>query len=235
MTPGSLLELSHEEGAHLRRVLRIQIGEQVELVNGKGLLATATVAGFTKDTAQLYLDAIAQLEDDRIPVTLIVAMLKAERMDWLMEKATELGPHTIMPVITERSVRPSHDKRGMLRCERWNIIARQTLKQCRGIYLPLIQTPMPIQHAIVGLPGKGFMLNEMETNSFLASSCMKCNDFSCFFLCIGPEGAFTPQEAKMLIEAGFESVSLGRRILRAETAAIAALGIMSSVLNEKRT
>lgn len=234
LAQGKMLELSAQEGAHLRRVLRIQIGERVELVNGRGLVATATVAGFTKDIVQLHLDSITTLEDDRIPVALIVSLLKAERMDWLMEKATELGPHTIMPVITERSIRPSHDKRGLLRLERWNIIARQTLKQCKGIYLPLIHPPMPIDHVIQGLQGKGFMLNEMEMKAFLASSCMESKSFSFFSLCIGPEGAFSPQEARLLVDAGFESVSLGRRILRAETAAIAGLGIMSSVLNEQR-
>ncbi len=236
LKPGSTVELSEQEGSHLKTVLRIKPEETVELVNGNGFLASARVSGFTKRSVLLYITSVAQMEDDRLPVTLIVSMLKAERMDWLVEKATELGPLAILPVITERSVRPSHNTREMSRLKRWSAIACQTLKQCKGVYLPLIDHPIPLTDAVKKTLGcKGFMLNEMEKKSFLNSSCVTSGSSSMFSLCIGPEGAFTPQESRMLLEAEFESVSLGRRILRAETAAIAALGVMSSILNATRT
>lgn len=206
-----LIELTSEDAHYLTRVLRRKAGDAVVLLNNSGDQFRGTLV----DARHVRLQSRQQVSAEPAQrVILLVGLIKGERMDWLVEKATELGVAEIRPLLTSRTV----PKGG--RIDRWQRIAKEAAEQCERGKIPVIGEPQPLKTALNGLPATRLALLERHEAKPLGAV------FGDAAVAVGPEGGWSKEESQWLLAQGFEAASLGARILRAETAALAALARM---------
>lgn len=225
-------ELRGEDARHLARVLRAAPGQQYEVSDGTGVyLAEIAVV----EKKRVVFRVIEALDTPEAPVrlTLFAAIVKFDRFEWLVEKATELGVAAIVPVNAARS------EKGLLegarkRAERWRRIAHEASQQARRLGPPEIGEPQPLAAAIAGgiAAGAGFryFLDEKPGAPPLLAAIPRHGErrgSDSIALLSGPEGGWTDAERAAATAAGWRPVSLGTLIPRAETAAIAAAGIVT--------
>jgi len=228
-SPGHELSVSGPEGRHLSRVRRIRPGAHARIKDGLGLAFTARVLSVSGDTVRFELMEQVPSGDDTLPLILAPAVIKGKRMDWLIQKACELGVREIQPVITRRTVVRPDD--GVGRQRRWHSIAVQALKQCSGNRLTLIHSPLFLGQ-LLDISGGLFkiMLCEVFGKRTLMSTLFSEPQTETACMLLGPEGGFAPDEISRCAEAGFIQVTLGSRILRTETAAVAAVAQFAAVV-----
>ncbi len=218
LTPGAEVRLSPEESRHAAKALRLAVGDEALLADGRGLEALARVSGVGKEVTFQVLSLREKAQRSGRRVTLLQAPLKGPRMDWLIEKLTELGVATIQPVLSEHTVAAP------TKLDRWHRLAQSALKQSGNLLLPEIHEPVPLAEALRALPeGKRFLLSPGGQRS-LAAALLEAPQAD-VVLAIGPEGGFSPAEERVFAEAGFESLTLSQQILRGETAAIVATAL----------
>lgn len=225
--------LTGEQATHLIRVLRAQPGMEFDIVAGDRV-HHAVIAGITGDSVRFNLVAEIPAEP-ALPVTLLLAVFKFDRMEWAIEKSTELGVARIIPVITRRSEK--HLARSApARAERWRRIAHESAKQSRRSDVPVIEEAVPLKTA-AAREGDAvrLVLAEQERSTTLRGALEEAlkntgDDFPEIRLAVGPEGGWAAEEEALFDDAGWKPVSLGPRILRAETAAITALAVTASLL-----
>ena len=229
---GADVVLSGREGRHLARVRRIRQGASARLKDGLGRAFSARVVSVKRDTVRFALERCVPCPDDTLPVILMPAVIKGKRMDWLVQKACELGVREIQPVITERTlIKKAADRQK--RCRRWEEIACQALKQCGGNMLTRINIPVPVTEIFEGVSGMvKIMLWEGRDGSPLFSLLKDAASMGQAAILAGPEGGFTRGEVAQCMERGFITATLGSRILRTETAALAALVQISAILQD---
>ncbi len=231
--------LTGEQAEHLARVLRATPGQIYDVVAG-GFLHRAEIVSVrpssSGQSAEVLFTLHEELESDSaLPLHLLLAVFKFDHMEWAIEKATELGVGRITPVLarrTEKHLAQAATKRA----ERWRRIALEASKQSRRTSIPEISEPITLKEAleVVDSPVR-ILLSETEQTASLAAVLQKpghVTDESEFShaLAIGPEGGWTQEEMALFTGHGWQHVTLGPRILRAETAAIAAIAILSSHL-----
>jgi len=207
---------------HLSRVLRAQIGQQYEIATPDGV-RLGTIVEITAEAVAFSLSDLpdAQRNQSQIVTHLYLAVFKFDRFEWAVEKCTELGVGSITPVIAQRT--DSHlAKSAANRVARWQRIAHEAAQQSRRDAAPEISDPKRVDKAIAEAPGKRIVLAETEREQRLADLLEAGSPTS---FAIGPEGGWTESELVLFRESGWISASLGPNILRAETAAIAALSI----------
>lgn len=219
---GSLATLPAGEAHHIAAVLRLQPGAMVELIDGQGLVYAGRLETVNRSMVTVrLLSRHHEQEDAGRPLILLQALLKGKKMDVVVQKATELGVHTLQPLVTRYS-----EGRGNLarQAERWQRIMVEACKQCRRSQ-PMRIEPL-IDFAGVTLPSSGprILFWEGETTERLLPEFLAVPGQVC--LLIGPEGGLHQQEAEEARAKGFQAVSLGRRILRAETATLATVAIV---------
>jgi len=215
-----------EHAAHLSRVLRAQVGQQFDLAVG-GTVRQGTITAISQDRIEFALgEEIASAP--AAPVTLLLSIFKFDRMEWVIEKCTELGVARIVPVVARRT-----DARlaaaAAKRRERWQRLARQASEQSRRATPPEVAAPLKLKEA-THCDGLRIVLAESEEDTRLPEILAEYRPGAEISLAIGPEGGWTADERKLFSSAGWISVSLGATILRAETAAIAATAITISAL-----
>ena len=212
-----------EDAGHLTRVLRVERGQKYELSDGaRVFLAEVTLAA--KSRVEFAVIEELAVEAPVVRVHLYPALIKFDRFELLVEKATELGAASITPVAAVRSDK-GLDQGAVKRAERWRKIARETSQQCRRVELPEISEPLRLAAAIAAAPGVRIMLEEEPGARPLAiETPSPAGDVSVF---LGPEGGWSDPERDLFRAALVQPVSLGPLILRAETAAIAALTLLS--------
>lgn len=221
-------ELRGEDARHLARVLRGEPGQQFEVSDGTGVYL-AEIAAVEKE--RVVFRVIEALDTPPAPVrlTLLAAIFKFDRFEWLVEKATELGVAAIVPVNAARS------EKGLLeaarkRAERWRRIAHESSQQARRLGPPEIGELQPLAAAIAAGRGLRYFLDEKPGAPPLLTALpppAERRGSDSVALLTGPEGGWTDAEGAAAIAAGCTPVSLGPLILRAETAAIAAAGILT--------
>jgi len=221
------------QAEHLARVLRAQPGTQADIV-ADGRVYRASIASVHADEVRFTL--YEEIPSERaLPITLLLAIFKFDRMEWAIEKVTELGVATVVPVIARRTEKHLAQAAGK-RVERWRRIAQEAAQQARRSDIPTIEEP-------IALPGRlalsstapQILLAEDERSTTLRQRIDAALDASNselpnFEFAIGPEGGWTQEEVALFQKHQWQSASLGPRILRAETAAIATLAIASSLL-----
>lgn len=229
--------LTGAQAEHMARVLRAQPGMEADVVAG-GRVFHAEVAAVhgNHGESEVRLNLLAELEaDPALPVTLVTAIYKFDRMEWLLEKATELGVAAIAPVIarrTEKHLAEAAEKRA----ERWRRIVHEAAKQSRRSDVPLIHDPGPLAARVKASPGASrIVLAEQERTTTLRSLIEEAaeaagDEMPALEIAIGPEGGWAPAEEALFDANGWKAASLGPRILRAETAGIAALAVVASCL-----
>jgi 16S rRNA (uracil1498-N3)-methyltransferase len=223
---GRRLTLTGPEHRHLGRVLRARPGDLVTLFDGAGGEVEARVVEVDRAQTELELGARRSAAVPGAPVTLLCAIPRGPRMDFLVQKTAELGVCRLVPLITARSVARPGAEAG--RRSRWEKIAREAARQCGRADVPAIEAPTPLSIAIAapGLPARRLALFEGERQRSLRSELSGTSPAATALL-IGPEGGFAPDEIEAARAAGFVAVGLGRLILRVETAAIVALALVA--------
>ncbi len=224
---GDRASLLGDHADHLSRVLRAEIGEQYDIATPAGV-RLGRIVSVKEGCVDFLLGDFLPNEQRLTPeITMALAIYKFDRMEWAIEKCTELGATRIIPFIsarTEKHLAQAAEKRA----ERWRRLATQASEQSRRASPPEVADPVKLDQLLVESAPLRIVLSESETARGLASALTQAKGR--LLLAIGPEGGWTPNELKKFDQSGWRSSSLGPTILRAETAAIAALAIALSHL-----
>lgn len=222
--PGAgTFELEEDTARHVVQVLRMEAGEQLELTDGAGSAATVTIVQTGKKKCTVQTVSVEQKEERRPALYLAVAFTRnAARNEWLLEKATEMGARSILPLQAERS------ERERFRYDRWQHILVSAMLQSRQYYLPRLAEPASLEkilNAHKEVPGK-YLAHCMPAfpRTPIDQVLKKGEDV---LLLIGPEGDFTPEEVTLAYDAGCSGITLGKTRLRTETAAMAACAVFN--------
>ena len=230
--PGTFAEeitITGGDAHHLAHVMRAQIGDEITVAGVGGRVARMTVSAVVPDAVQLSLEEyLVQEEENSHEVILVQALLKGEKMDFVVQKAVELGAAALYPVMTERVVVRYDAKKAAARAARWQKIADEAAKQCgRRALMPvaeITELSSLLQNAEFFHTSDTAVIfcyeGEAEQSMRTALRALTARRI---VLVVGPEGGFSLAEAAAVCAASAEVVSLGRLILRAETAALTAL------------
>ncbi|MDR3050534.1 MAG: 16S rRNA (uracil(1498)-N(3))-methyltransferase [Oscillospiraceae bacterium] len=225
---GREVALPQDEAQHAARVLRLAPGQAVELLDGQARWAAA-LTQVSPQGARAIVRALLADGEPRLRLTLCQGLVKGDKMDWIVQKCTELGVHAVQPVRMRRCVAQDGGGRAL---ERWQRIAREAAKQCGRARVPGILPPVDwgglalllAQQDVALVPWEGATTGSLaraldETPARLA-------------LVIGPEGGMAEEEMAALTARGARTVTLGPRILRAETAAVAAVAAVMTICGD---
>lgn len=220
-----LAEIHHQ----LQVVLRLEVGEQIVLLDGEGRAYQAEIVVLTRKaaTGRLLAELPAPAEPD-IEVTLYQCTLKADKFEWVLQKGTELGVSRFVPVISQRSiVRPTEAV--LKKVERWQAILREAAEQCGRGRIPTLAPPLDWSSAVAQAQGLRLLAWEEAAMSAgtikqtLQDYTNKALSIQSVSLLIGPEGGIAAEEASAALTNGWQTISLGPHILRAETAALTSI------------
>jgi 16S rRNA (uracil1498-N3)-methyltransferase len=223
---GSQIELDESESRHLSQVLRAQVGEQVTVLDGAGGIYHCRIERVTKRNVHLAIETRVRRDPLPYDITLFQAVPKGKVMEWIVQKATELGARRIVPILTERTVVDIDADSNKV--EKWRAIAIESIKQCGSPHLPKIDAPVEFSKAtrhVTGLP-------------FVAALRPGAGEMQEYFgrdrrpvqIWIGPEGDFTTSEVEKLEACGVHPITLGPLVLRCDTAAICAIALAAHQL-----
>jgi len=234
LSPGQQLQLNAEQARYIGKVLRLRVGDALTVFNGQGGEFTATADAIGKNSAVLLIGEQSEVTTESpLKVHLVQGVSRGDRMDLVVQKATELGVKRISPVLTEYGVVKLDAVRAAKRRNHWQGIAESACEQSGRTRPPLVDEPMGLNAWF------GARTKEADTDLILrpgatAALTSLSEPVTKVCLLIGPEGGFSDTEYEDAEVAGFSSVSLGPRILRTETAAIAAIAIMQSLWGDLR-
>jgi 16S rRNA (uracil1498-N3)-methyltransferase len=212
---------------HLTKVLRLKSGDSVILFDGEGKEFQAQIKTFSPQRILFAIDRESDRESLESPLEIIlgIGILKATKLDWLVQKTTELGISEILPFHSLRVIPRPEELAAQTRLTRWQKIAAEAAKQCGRSKVPKIHPPCSFAEALRSFPGSSrIFLWEKEKDRTLPNPI--CSSRSAFFALVGPEGGFSEEEAKQAEGAGFSPVCLGPRILRAETAGLVIVSLL---------
>lgn len=222
------VKLAPEQSRHLVAVLRLQSGAELEVFDGHGGRFRAVLDG-----DELEIREALPPERRRVDAVLVQALAKGEKMDLVVQKATELGATRIVPLAAERAIVRLERARGEARAHRWRRIAQEAARQCGRGDVPRVDEPLgwdsvfsllraePDRRALLLDPGEGALrLGDAARG------------LSRLLLAVGPEGGFSPEERRRALENGFASAAMGPLVLRTETAGLAALAVVLHVNGE---
>jgi 16S rRNA (uracil1498-N3)-methyltransferase len=230
--------LDAEESRHCAQVMRQAVGDSLSVFNGHGLEAKARITSIERDTVNYEILAKASTPGPLHPVWLAQALTKPKSMDLILQKATELGVSELVPLQSEHSVAQVDDEKIEAKLEKWRRLTIEAAKQCGQNWLPVIHPPRPPREGLAEIPrGAVKLIASLQTEArplktVLTEQRPALKPGTPIVIMIGPEGDFTPAEIGQARSAGFMPVSLGKIILRAETAAFFALSALAYELME---
>ena len=217
--------LTGDEARHASQVLRLQPGHEITVFDGKGRRALAGILRVSRDRVDLRLGEHRPSPAAGAPITLVQAIPKGKNMDLVVQKAVELGVSAIIPVITRNTVvQPGEGK-----AEKWRRTALEACKQCGQDTLPEISDPLPFPQSLAALrssPGLKIIASLAEGALPIKQILRAAPPATAATLLVGPEGDFTPAETASALDAGFQPVTLGRIVLRVETATLFCLSAL---------
>jgi len=223
---GNRAFLTGDHARHLAQVLRAKSGQEFDIVTGSEV-RRGKIVSIAADRVEFELGEVLQ-ETVRAEITVAISIFKFDRMEWAIEKCTELGVARLIPMIavrTEKHLAQTAPKRA----ERWRKIAKQAAEQSRQASVPQILDPVKLREIVRNQAGVRIVLSESETSLDLKDALPP--NTSSLTLAFGPEGGWREDELAAFAEAGWTSASLGPTILRADTAVIAAVAVCGSILN----
>ncbi len=218
---GDRMELPAAPAAHVARVLRARSGDSLVLFNGDGREYAARIESVSGTRVAISVgDSRPVDRESPIALTLLQCIARGDRMDWIVQKATELGVHRIVPLLSERSVVKFSGRQAESKAAHWRAVAASACEQCGRNRLPTIETPLTLADFLGADPhtGERLVFDPDADDPAPAGTAPVSQQFA-----IGPEGGFAPDEIDALRAAGYRGLRLGPRILRADTAAVAAL------------
>jgi 16S rRNA (uracil1498-N3)-methyltransferase len=240
---GTTTILPREQSDHLVKVLRLRSGAAVEIFDGAGHRWQATLADGERSRYQLRIGAaLADEPEPRMQLTLLQGLARAEKMDWIVQKATELGVHAIQPLITEFSVVRVDARQSERKAEHWQAVAKSACEQCGRSRLPVVSAPIEMREftgATATNPDTLRWVLDPGAGDSLVQAADRLRERNAIparlQIVIGPEGGLSAAELQQLVALGAMPFCLGPRILRTETAAVAALALLQGLLGDLRT
>lgn len=217
--------LSKEDSYHVKTVMRMEIGDKIEIVNNEKTYIAQITSLFPEVVAEV-IEEIKSSIPIAISVTLVQSLVKEQKMDLILQKTTELGVDQIIPLATTRSIVKMNQKE-LKKLDRWQKILKEASEQSKRTTIPILEKVMTIQE-LVKIDGYDVKLlcTVRENTKNIKNLLSNIEEGAKMIVVVGPEGGFTEEEEEQLICGGFETVSLGESVLRTETAP---LFIMSAV------
>lgn len=223
---GQSAALSETAANHAVRVLRLREGDRVTLFNGDGHDYDGTLHLGKRDARVQVVAAEAVANESPLAITLVQAIARGEKMDLILQKATELGVAKVLPVTSDRTEVKLDEDRADKRILHWQRVLESACEQCGRAQVPQIESPMPLERAarwlaegedtrLVLHPEGGKPLSQLDCGEAVA-------------IAIGPEGGFSERDLAVLSAAGFQRMTLGPRVLRTETAGLAAIAALQT-------
>jgi 16S rRNA (uracil1498-N3)-methyltransferase len=224
--PGARIALPEHAAHHAREVLRLRAGSPVRVFDGQGSEFEATLDSVTRQgvTARLGGPATPRCPESPLWIVLALPPLKGDRMETVIQKATELGVSEVRPVVTARTDAAGRPALHGSRQERWEKVASGAAEQCGRAVVPAVHPTLTLD-ALLAVPFEGRRILFLETPGQPPLEAGASRPLSALAL-VGPAGGWEPAEAARIQDAGFQPAGLGPRVLRAETAAIAAVTIL---------
>lgn len=227
LAAGDLVTLPEAAAHHAVRALRLQVGEDVVLFNGRGGEYAATIESIAKAAVTARIEAFCATErESPLAVTLVQGLSSGERMDLTVQKSVELGVHVIQPVAAEKSMVRLSGERAEARREHWRRVAIAACEQCGRNRVPEIRPLLPLARYVAPADALKLVLAPNADTRLKQALDAKA---SAIVLAVGPEAGFSEAEERALVATGFKPVRLGPRILRTETAAPAALAALNAL------
>jgi 16S rRNA (uracil1498-N3)-methyltransferase len=225
---GARLALPDSAAAHLLHVLRLGIGDACVLFNGDGHDHDARIVSRGKHGGEVEIVATRMVDrESPLRIVLLQGIARGEKMDWILQKATELGAAAFIPVASERSEVKLSDERAAKRHGHWHSVVAAACEQSGRGRVPEVAAPESLAAALARLPDAGLRLTlDPQAGTGLADLAVPASS-ECI-VAIGPEGGWSPRDRALLADAGFTGLRLGPRILRTETAGMAAIAALQS-------
>lgn len=229
--------LKGDEHRHLAKVVRIQPHEKVRLFDECGRNYLARVEDVAKNTTRIVILEVEASQEKRLHLTLAQALIRSKGFELVLQKSAELGVHAFLPVLTARAI-PKVEKNLEYKLTRWHAIVRGAAKQSGRIPPPEVLPPLNLSQ-VLELRQEAHRFFLSEHGGILVKDILNRPVFEktgkgrtdSLILLVGPEGGWTNEEAQSIVDHGYEAISLGRFSLRAETASIACLAMMSLYWN----
>ena len=234
-TPQSLstfdtVELAGKASHYLSRVLRLSTGDRVSLFNGDGRDYLGKISEIHRQNVLVNLiDSQIPGNESPLKITLVQAISRGERMDYSLQKATELGVFCIQPVISSRVEVRLDDKRQAKRLAHWQRVVISACEQSSRATVPGVNAPLSLDQWMAGVDASPRLVLEPAAVTKMSSFSLTDEAVS---ILVGPEGGFTGEEMEKLLSGGVTAVSFGPRILRTETAGPAAIAVLQSIAGD---
>jgi 16S rRNA (uracil1498-N3)-methyltransferase len=223
--------LNGEEHHHLSKVVRLKPNERVWLFDEGGTRYLARVENISQEKTKLFILERIEKEEPKVKITLAQALIRQKKMDFIVQKSTELGVVAFVPIQTARSFVKIGEKIER-KMDRWQKIAREASKQCKSSLVPLIMPPQSIKTLIKErAEAKKFLLSENRGKYLKDILIPESNPIASVLLLVGPEGGWAKEEEEFILDHGYQAISLGKQILRTETASLCALALISHFWN----
>jgi len=217
----STLVLSEETSKHIVQVLRMTIGERLQLTDGKGVTLTTEIINDHKKSCTVQKISIDKIPAPQKQITIAISLVKnASRFEWFLEKATEIGVTTIIPLICNRT------EKQHFRFDRMKGIVNSAMLQSHQAWMPILHEPISLEKVILADKSEYKFIAHCETDNE-KNHLSALPKLSSSIMLIGPEGDFTPTEIEMALKNNFKPVSLGENRLRTETAGMVAVTLLN--------
>ncbi|MGY0613367.1 MULTISPECIES: 16S rRNA (uracil(1498)-N(3))-methyltransferase [unclassified Luteimonas] len=232
LTVGTRVALPEAAAAHLLRVLRLGVGDDCVLFNGDGFDYDCRITATGKRGGEVeVLSAQAVDNESPLRITLLQGVARGEKMDWILQKATELGVAAFVPVNSDRTEVRLDDARAAKRLAHWQGVVAAACGQSGRASVPPVGPPLALARAVDTLPGEALRLTLDPTAADTVRDLADPGEGS-VVVAIGPEGGWSPRDRAVLAEAGFQGLRLGPRVLRTETAGIAAISALQAAFGD---
>lgn len=220
------IEITGTDVKHIKSVLRLKVGDMIEVADGTGKEYQAEIGSINSDSVFAVIkETFLTQKEPPLDVYLLQGLPKGEKMEFIIQKCTEIGIKKIIPISTERSVVQLNKEKASKRCERWQRIATEAAKQCQRSIIPEVGLLGNLKQILETLPPDTIIIMpwESEKTKGMKETLEGLKLTGPIAILIGPEGGFTEQEVNLAFEYGAKIVSLGPRILRTETAGLVSL------------
>lgn len=235
LVEGAELELSDDRAHYLRRVLRRRAGDPLHVFDGRGHEFEATVSVASRSLTRLALGGpVASRPESPLVIVLVQGVTRGERMDLVLQKATELGVAGILPALCERTVVRLDADKAAKRLRHWRAVVSSAAEQCGRSVVPAVAEPRSLAEVLTEVRPPGALLDPSAERSLAAMAGELATDGARFTLVVGPEGGFEDGERETVRAAGLESARLGPRVLRTETAGLVALAALQVIAGDLR-
>lgn len=229
LAPGAEVVLPETAAAHLTRVLRLGVGDGCVLFNGDGHDYAARITSIGKrEVRAVVVDAARVDRESPLRTGLLQGVARGEKMDLILQKATELGIAEVRPLWSQRSEVKLDGERAAKRLAHWRGVVASACEQSGRATVPPVAAPVPLAAAVEALPPGGLRLL-LDPDGALGARTLELDAGTPVWLAVGPEGGWSPDDRARLQAAGFQGLRLGPRILRTETAGLAALAALQAM------